>query len=179
MGEDQAGTDLEQESSLDAVDTAETRAVDARPIRVLAIDDEADILEFITCALSPDRGFEVCTACNGVEGLQTYYRERPDCVLVDVTMPLMTGFQFLRALRGDRETAQTPVIILSALDGDAHHEAGELSGCDAYLQKPIKINTLQATIRRVMSISAQERARRQQELAEQATSRSEAFPVAR
>ncbi len=174
MAADQAGTDLEPESSLDTVETLETPAITGRPIRVLAIDDEAEILDLITYALPSERGFEVCTARDGAEGLQTYYRERPDCVLVDVQMPVMSGFQFLRALRGDRESAQTPVIILSALDGDAHHEAGELSGCDVYLRKPFNVNALQAAIRRVMRISSEERERRQQELADAAALRTDA-----
>lgn len=168
MDEDQAAAGLVEEAALDMAE---------HPIRVLAIDDEADILDLITCALPRERGYEVCTAGDGAEGLEVYYRERPDCVIVDVAMPKMTGFQFLRALRGDSETAQTPVIILSALDTDAHHETGTLSGVDEYLQKPFKVTQLQATIHRVIGIVAEERARRAQELAREVVGGADTSPM--
>lgn len=170
VGEDQAEVSVVQETPSE---TAE-RAVAERLIRVLAIDDSAEIRELITCALPREHGFAVATACNGAEGLEVYYRERPDCVIVDVAMPVMTGFQFLRALRGDSETAQAPAIILSALDTDAHREAGALSGVDYYLQKPFKVTHLEEIIRQVMGIAPEERARRQEELAREVSGRETA-----
>lgn len=158
MGEDQAVANRAGETAVD---------VENRLIRVLAIDDEPGTLELITHALTREQGYEVFTARNGVEGLQAYERERPDCVIVDVQMPLMSGFQFLRVLRGDHSSAQTPVIILSCLGGDEHLEAGELSGVDLYLQKPFAVGRLGANIRRVMCITPEERERRQQRLAEE------------
>jgi CheY-like chemotaxis protein len=87
-------------------------------------------------------------------------------VVVDVRMPGLNGYQFVRALRGDPETAQTPVIVLSALVQDHEQLAGLLTGADAYLTKPVKIAQLVLTIDESVALTADERGRRALKLAD-------------
>ena len=65
--------------------------------RILIIDDETDILEFVKYNLSRD-GYEVYTACNGSEGLETAVEVRPHLILLDMMMPVMNGVEYFRAL---------------------------------------------------------------------------------
>ena len=128
--------------------------------RVLVVDDDPSLLAVLTDGLELIGGYEVVTATDGATGLERYFELTPDCVVVDVRMPGLSGYQFVRALRGDRTTAQTPIIMLSALVQDHEQFAGILTGADAYLTKPVRIVDLMQTIDRAVHMSAEERQRR-------------------
>ena len=134
--------------------------------RVLVIDDDPTILELIRHALGRIDRYEVVTAVNGADGLQSYFDAQPDCVIVDIGMPVMDGFQFVRAIRGHSVSANTPIIVLSALTDDAHQTTGELSGVDEYVAKPFKVSVLCAALERALQITPEEREQRIQDLAE-------------
>src|SRR5690348_2779674 len=125
--------------------------------RVLVIDDDPALLTAITRGLDLIGGFDVLTATDGASGLEQFFTTRPDCVVVDIRMPGLNGYQFVRALRGDRETAETPIVLLSALVQDREQLAGLLTGADAYLIKPVKIVDLVNAIDRAVQLSAEER----------------------
>ncbi len=131
-----------------------------RTRKVLVIDDNQRIVDLIRHALLLHGGYEVMIAYNGAEGLERFYQERPDCVVVDVKMPGLDGFQFVRTIRGDPSSANTALIILSALHGENETETGILSGVDAYLAKPFAPNALYETLEQVMEITPEERAQR-------------------
>ena len=133
--------------------------------KVLVIDDSATIVELVRHAMLQHGGFEVVVAYNGVEGLQQFYRERPDCVVVDVKMPELDGFKVVRTIRGDTTSAHTPLVILSALHGEDETLTGLLSGVDAYIPKPFAPSMLIATLYRVMAITPDERSDRIERLA--------------
>jgi DNA-binding response OmpR family regulator len=135
--------------------------------RVLLIDDEPNLLVAITDGLTLMGGYEVLVASDGATGLERFFEMRPDCVVVDVRMPGLNGYQFVRALRGDPETMETPIIVLSALVQDHEQLAGLLTGADAYLTKPVKISTLVQTIDAALRLTAHERRRHAQHLFEQ------------
>jgi DNA-binding response OmpR family regulator len=126
---------------------------------ILLIDDNEQLLRMLTKSLTSLAGFRVITASNGAEGLEMFFTHAPDCVVVDVVMPELNGFQFVRALRGDPETAQTPLIILTALAQDKDQFIGLASGADQFLIKPVKPTELIATIDRALQISPEERMR--------------------
>lgn len=141
-------------------------AEDGAPMRrVLVVDDDPGLLEAIAEGLELMGGYKVLAAPDGATGLEQFFSLQPDCVVVDVRMPGLNGYQFVRALRGDPETAQTPVIVLSALVQDHEQLAGVLTGADVYLTKPVKIVDLVTAIDNAVSLTAAERRRRAEELA--------------
>lgn len=136
----------------------------ATPQRVLVVDDDPGLIALITDGLRMLGGYEVSVATDGATGLEQFYDVRPDCVVVDVRMPGLNGFQFVRALRGDAETAQTPIVVLSALAQDRDEAAGLLSGADAYLFKPARMADLLQALERAIQLTDEQRWQRKLEL---------------
>jgi two-component system alkaline phosphatase synthesis response regulator PhoP len=135
------------------------------PKKVLVIDDNRTIVELVRHAVRMQGKYDVVVAYDGVQGLEQFYSERPDCVIVDVLMPRMDGYQVVRCIRGDSASAHTPLIILSAMSEDDDQLTGLLSGVDEYLAKPFKPSVLCAALERVMAITPEEREQRIQRLA--------------
>jgi DNA-binding response OmpR family regulator len=133
--------------------------------KVLVIDDNPTIVELIRHAVRMQGKYDVVVAYDGEQGLEQFYNERPDCVIVDVRMPNLDGYQVVRCIRGDSESANTPLIILSAMIEEDDQMTGLLSGVDEYLAKPFKPSVLCATLERVMQITPEERERRLVQLA--------------
>jgi CheY-like chemotaxis protein len=125
--------------------------------RVLVIDDDPIVLANVAEGLELLGGYEVIAASDGATGLEHFFAVRPDCVVVDIRMPGLNGYQFVRALRGDAQTVQTPLVVLSALVQDHEQLAGILAGADAYLIKPVRMGELVQAIERAMNLSAEER----------------------
>lgn len=134
--------------------------------KVLVIDDNPTIVELIRHAVGMYGKYDVVVAYDGVQGLERFYSERPDCVIVDVRMPRMDGYQVVRCIRGDSASANTPLIILSAMIEEHDQMTGLLSGVDEYLAKPFKPSVLCATLDRVMRITPEEREQRLERLAD-------------
>jgi len=132
--------------------------------KVLVIDDNPTIVELIKYAVNLQGMYQVLVAYDGVQGLETVYTEHPDCVIIDVKMPRMDGYQLVRCLRGDARTADTPMIILSAMTREQDQMTGLLSGVDEYLTKPFKPNALNAAIERVLRLTPAERQHRMDHL---------------
>ena len=131
---------------------------------VLVIDDNPTIVELIKYAVNLQGNYNVIVAYDGVQGLERVYTDQPDCVIVDVKMPRMDGYQLARCVRGDSRTAHIPLIILSAMTREEDQMTGILSGADEYLTKPFKPSALNATIDRVIRITPDERQRRTEQL---------------
>lgn len=117
--------------------------------RILLIDDEDDILEFIRYNLTK-AGYEVYTARNGAEGLQQAAAHRPHLILLDVMMPVMDGIETCRALRRDPALKETMVVFLSALGEEEQQLAGFGAGADDYIPKPIKPKLLLSRIQAIL-----------------------------
>jgi DNA-binding response OmpR family regulator len=133
---------------------------------VLLIDDQEEITGIFADMLRDVGKLEVYTADSGVSGLEVYYQVHPHCVVVDVRMPEIDGYQFVRVLRGDPETAQTPIIILSALIQPNEVFAGMITGADSYLTKPVTPSELIAAIRAALAMGVEERLQRLRRLSE-------------
>jgi two-component system KDP operon response regulator KdpE len=113
---------------------------------VLAVDDEARVLQFIKLELS-SQDFRVITAQNGVEALRMVEEQRPDLVLLDVIMPDMSGLEVMRRLR---ETSSVPIILLTARNRDQDKIRGLDMGADDYLAKPFNPEELSARVRAIL-----------------------------
>jgi CheY-like chemotaxis protein len=109
--------------------------------RVAVIEDNRDNLELVTILLR-SLGHEPITATTGAEGIELVRRERPDVVLLDLTMPEMDGFETLRELRGDAETRPIPVLALTAHAMVGDREEILAQGFDGYVPKPIAVEQL-------------------------------------
>src|SRR5438270_11891887 len=127
---------------------------------VLVSYDNPTLVELIKYAVNLQGSYQVLVAYDGVQGLECVYAEQPDCVIIDVKMPRMDGYQLVRCLRGDARTANTPMIILSAMTREEDQMTGLLSGVDEYLTKPFKPSALNATIEWVLQLTPAERQRR-------------------
>lgn len=106
--------------------------------RVLVVDDDASIRQFIAMALT-DSGYEVTTASHGHEALESAQRSPPDVILLDMRMPVMDGWAFARAYR-DRPPPHAPVVVLTAAR-DAALSAADISA-DGFLPKPFELREL-------------------------------------
>ncbi len=115
---------------------------------ILVVDDEQDIVDFLRYNLQKD-GYRVLTARTGRQALEQA-RHRPDCVLLDIMMPELDGKDVLKALRKDPETADIPVVFLTAKGSDVDEVVGFELGADDYIVKPISVPKLIARIRNVL-----------------------------
>lgn len=133
---------------------------------ILIVEDNPQLREFLQDVLQELGEFTVFTAADGIEGLEQVYQVHPDCMIIDVKMPGLNGYQLVRTLRGDSETAATPLVLLTAMVQDKEQFAGLAAGTDCYLRKPVDPVELIQAIYQAIQLSADERLRRMQALAE-------------
>jgi twitching motility two-component system response regulator PilH len=117
---------------------------------VLIIDDSPTELHLFQSMLEK-AGFDTLVADSGEEGLKAARTSRPDCILMDVVMPGMNGFQATRQLTKDPMTASIPVIIITTKDQETDKIWGMRQGAVEYLVKPIVPKELVAMINMVMA----------------------------
>lgn len=136
--------------------TAPEQAPATARARVLVVDDNPDLREYVANLLTPT--WSVVTATDGVEALEIIRADPPDIVLSDVMMPRLDGHGLVRALRADAQTSLIPVILLSARAGEEAAVQGLDAGSDDYLVKPFSALELIARVRTHVALS---RARRE------------------
>ena len=115
-----------------------------RPLRVLAVEDDESVRMLYEAVLE-EAGHEVRVAANGRDALAMLDWE-PDLILVDLMLPIMDGYEFLRRLRSMPEGAHVPVVVLSAALPPGRHS---VRGAEAVLRKPFDLGVLMHTITRV------------------------------
>ena len=133
------------------------RAAHGRRERVLVVDDNADMRDYLRQLL---RQWEVVSANNGLEALELARQDPPNLIVTDVMMPEMDGFALLEALRHDVRTQTVPVMMLSARAGEEARVSGLDAGADDYLIKPFGGRELTARVKSLLNLS---RARREAE----------------
>lgn len=109
--------------------------------KVLIIDDEPDIREFISYNLVR-KGYTVHTAENGKAGYDLALENKPDLIILDILMPVMNGYETCRKLRENPLFAETRIVFLSALNQSYVHALGIELAADGYIPKPIRIELL-------------------------------------
>ncbi len=112
--------------------------------RVLVVDDNADMRDYIASLLSAD--YEVVTVADGREAFVEALRSPPALVVADVMMPHLGGFELLAALRAEAKTQAIPVLLLSARAGEEDKIEGLAKGAEDYLTKPFSARELRARV---------------------------------
>ena len=131
-------------------DTAELRgaAQRERPI-VLIAEDQQDLRQLYAEHLTMS-GFDVIQAVNGAEAIDLTSSQLPDVILMDLSMPVVDGWEATKRLRADTRTKHIPVVALTAHDGSGELERATSAGCDWFVPKPCPPDALITEIRRVL-----------------------------
>src|SRR5574342_1429077 len=124
----------------------------ARP-RVLLVDDYPDAREMYSEYLQFS-GFDVVEAANGIEALQSAIERTPDIILMDLSLPVMDGWEATRRLKADERTASIPVVALTGHALAGISEGAKKAGCDAFVTKPCLPEDLVKEIRKVLAGSS-------------------------
>lgn len=109
--------------------------------KILAIDDENDVLLVIKTALQSE-GFDVETASDGAGGFDKAARDKPDLIILDVMMPGLSGFDVLKKMRADERTSRIPVIMLTGVSEKSKIAEAIAAGTDYYIVKPFEFQNL-------------------------------------
>ena len=117
--------------------------------KILIAEDERDIRDLITFTLQ-FAGYEVIAVGNGAEAVEATLKERPDLVLMDVRMPVMTGYEACERIKSDPEIKGIPVVFLSAKGQDAEIRIGFEKGASEYLLKPFAPLELSAKVKELL-----------------------------
>lgn len=118
-------------------------------IKILLVDDEADILEIVGYNLSSE-GYQVTTAKNGVEAIEKAKKYKPQLIILDVMMPEMDGIEACEKLRGIPDLSNTIITFLTARGEDYSQVAGFDAGADDYITKPIKPKVLVSKVKALL-----------------------------
>lgn len=122
----------------------------AQQVRILVADDEKALRDVLVLHLS-NMGYEVIEAVNGQEALDKAFAERPALVILDVTMPLVNGWDVARQLRRAPELADMKIMILSGIGEDVLETSLPVFGADMALDKPFELEELEEALRRLLN----------------------------
>jgi len=117
--------------------------------KVLVADDEIHIIHVVAIKLR-NNGYEVIAANNGLEAYDLACREKPDIIVTDYQMPLMTGIELITKLREDEKTREIPVILLTARTFAVSQEQQESLAVSSCLSKPFSPKELLKTIQDIL-----------------------------
>ncbi len=120
---------------------------------ILVVDDNADVLGYITRILKQSPEWEIAEASNGLEALAFVDKKIPDLILSDIMMPEMDGFELLKRIRENKKTKKIPLILLSARAGEEATIQGLEHGADDYLVKPFSAKELYARVKTQLYMS--------------------------
>ena len=119
--------------------------------KVLYVEDNDDSVYMLKMRLELLGDFEVLTAEDGDKGCAMAISERPDIILMDLEMPNVDGWEATRRLKGNPQTRDIPIIILSAHALAGEREKAIAAGCDEFDTTPIEFDRLVATVRRILA----------------------------
>jgi two-component system alkaline phosphatase synthesis response regulator PhoP len=122
---------------------------DEKALKVLVVDDEIHIVQVVAIKLR-NNGFDVITCENGAQALDLASNEKPDIVVTDFQMPLMTGLELVENLRSQPDTADIPVILLTARGFAIKNEQKENLKISACVSKPFSPRELLQTVEEVL-----------------------------
>jgi two-component system cell cycle response regulator len=117
--------------------------------KVLLVDDQGSTILTLRFQVN-HAGFDILTASSGDEALKIIATDRPDLIMLDVMMPLETGFQVCRRLKDDPATKEIPVFIVTSLHGDSDSAVARTSGANEFFTKPLKTEELVKMLRKYL-----------------------------
>lgn len=118
--------------------------------RILIVDDDPQTLDVMDFCLTLE-GHDVFRAVNGEEAVEIARREQPDVIILDSMMPVMDGITAACTLRDDIDTAEIPIVMLTARATDTDIWEGYQSGVASYVTKPLDLDVLQGELARIES----------------------------
>ncbi|HEX8853430.1 MAG TPA: response regulator [Pyrinomonadaceae bacterium] len=121
---------------------------DGRPV-VLVVEDFEDN-RFMMRRLLEMSGYRVVEAVNGQEAVETAQRERPDLILMDLSLPLLDGLAATRRIRQQDGLSKVPIVAVSAHDTADFHADALAAGCNEYVTKPIDFDQLEGLLSRLI-----------------------------
>lgn len=116
------------------------------PVRILVVEDEPVLVEALEYSLTR-QGYQVYTAADGLAGLETARRERPDLIVLDVMLPKMDGLEVCQTVR---QEMNTPILMLTARAEEVDRVVGLEMGADDYLTKPFSMRELLARVKALL-----------------------------
>ena len=123
---------------------------DAAKPRILVVEDDPDLRRILRLQLT-SHGFAVAEAPDGAAGFTAVQEQRPDCVILDLMMPVLDGFGFLKRVRSVADLQTIPVIIVTASEDERSRIRGFQYQADAYMSKPYDLDELVAEIQRLVA----------------------------
>ena len=117
--------------------------------RILLVEDQEMNRDMLSRRLKK-RGFEVSIAVDGAEGVDKARSEGPDLILMDMSLPVMDGWEATRTLKSDEATRKIPVVALTAHAMSTDREKALEAGCDAYETKPVELPRLLETMQKLL-----------------------------
>ena len=120
---------------------------------ILIVDDEPDILRLTSLRLKK-LGFDVITAVNGKEAVRVVKSEKPDLILLDLALPLMSGDEVCRKLKNDEKVKHIPIILFTAHSDTMTAEKAKELGADDYVVKPFHSEELTGKVEMILAQEA-------------------------
>ena len=120
----------------------------------IVIADDSPTLRRIVSSVLTSAGYEVVQAEDGVDAVQTVFREQPDAVVMDVQVPRVSGYVATRLLKDDWQTQEIPVVLLTSLDAASDRYWGTKTGADGYLTKDFEAPDLTSAVAAVLDKAA-------------------------
>lgn len=113
---------------------------------ILIIEDEALMLSFLQQRLKKE-DFDVALASDGSQALNSINSTKYDCILIDLMLPFVSGFELIAHIRSDQRNAKTPILVLSALSTENNILEALSIGANDFLKKPVALNVLIAKLK--------------------------------
>ncbi len=126
-----------------------------KPASVLVVDDNPDLRIYVSRILRQE-GYQVWVAQDGQEGFRIAQEHRPQLIVTDLMMPVVSGLDMIRMVRASEELQGTPIVLLTAKADEATRIEGTEKGADAYLSKPFNDRELLAEVRNLLALKANE-----------------------
>ncbi len=121
--------------------------------KILIVEDIPGLIHILLLEVQR-LGYETILASNGEEAVDMAATHLPDLILMDMVMPVMSGFEATRLIRQNPKTHSIPILAVTALDGNKYEQECFQSGCDDHIAKPFSFNQLASRIEKLLKKSS-------------------------